>query len=281
MLLPCSGDPFLTAYWLRNFATWSDEVDQLVIGLIDPGEEVQDHIVGLAPDARIVTIANRKPHGEVMNTLLAAVAADEVMFIEDDAYIRHPGVVDAAFRALADVDVVGTLRNPDEIHGVEYQHLLPCCLFSRRETLMGLPPFSDAIASDGVSRDTFGLASFALRDKKLDVRKPYLIPYFPPARQPFEDWIKDDPPWFHVGGLSMGYGVWLGNDIGQTPYGKDLGWDLACRIAWWERCLSETDGLPTQRSRYRASLDSLIDRQQVDRGEIKAWHAAFKPWVTW
>ena len=23
------ADPFLNAYWLRNFATWSDEVDEL------------------------------------------------------------------------------------------------------------------------------------------------------------------------------------------------------------------------------------------------------------
>jgi hypothetical protein len=274
------GDPFLTAYWLRNYETWRGEVDQLVIGLIDPGEEVQAHIAALAPDARIVTIHRRMPHGRVMELLLSETDADEILFVEDDAYVRHPGVVDAAFRALADVDVVGTLRGPDIIDGVEFSHLLPCFLFARRETLAGLD-FGTANGSDGIHRDTFGMASFALRDKRLDVRKPYLIPYKVPARPQFESWITDDPPWFHVGGLSMGYGGWLGNDIGQEPYGEDLGWDLACRIAWWERCLAETDGLPGPRARYRAALDGLIDRQQVGRTEIAAWHAAFEPWVTW
>ena len=279
-LLPCMGDPFLTAYWLRNYETWRDEVDRLVIAMINTGEEVRAYIAGLAPDATIIDIPKRRPHGRVMDVLYGATDADEVMFIEDDAYVRRPGVIDAAFRALSDFDVVGTLRGPDIINGVEFAHLLPCFLFSRRETLAGLD-FGTADGADGINRDTFGMASFALRDRRLDVRKPYLIPYKVPARPQFEGWITDDPPWFHVGGLSMGYGVWLGNDIGQEPYSEDLGWDLACRIAWWERCLAETAGLPGQRARYRAALDALIDRQQVGRAEIAAWHAAFDPWVTW
>ena len=279
VLLPCMGDPFLTEYWLRNYATWRDEVDQLVIGLIDTGEEVRTYIAGLAPAARIVTINHRMPHGGVMHQLLAETDADEILFVEDDAYVRHPGVIDAAFRALDDVDVVGTLRGPDMIGDIAFAHILPCFLFSRRETLAGLD--FNAVDVDGARRDTFGMASFALRDKRLDIRKPYVIPYKPPARLQFESWIKDDPPWFHVGGLSMGYGVWLGNDIGQASYGDGVGWDLACRIAWWERCLAETDGLPGPRARYRAALDALIHRQQVGRAEIDAWHAAFEPWVTW
>ena len=279
-LLPCMGDPFLTAYWLRNFATWSDAVDQLVIGLIDTGEEVQAYIAGLAPDARIVTIPHRLAHGEVMNQLLTETDADEILFVEDDAYVRHPGVIDAAFRALDDVDVVGTLRGHDMIGDIAFEHILPCFLFSRRETLAGLD-FNVMDGPGGISRDTFGMASFALRDKRLDIRKPYLIPYKAPARPLFETWINEAPPWFHVGGLSMGYGVWLGNDIGQEPYGTDHGWDMACRIAWWERCLAETDGLPGPRERYRAALDALIDRQQVGRAEIDAWRVAFEPWVTW
>ena len=279
-LLPCMGDPFLTEYWLRNFATWSSEVDQLVIGLIDTGEEVQAHIASLAPEAKIVDVGRRRPHGRVMELLLTETGADELLFIEDDAYVRRPGVVDAAFRALDDADVVATLRSPDIINGVEFAHLLPCFLFARRGTLDGLD-FTVADGPDGINRDTFGMASFALREKRLDVRKPYLIPYKVPARSPFESWIADDPPWFHVGGLSMGYGVWLGDDVGQEAYGEDLGWDLACRIAWWERCLAETTGLPAHRARYRSALDALIDRQHVDRTEIDAWHAAFDPWVTW
>ena len=30
-LLPTTGDPFVVAYWLRNYATWRDEVDELVV----------------------------------------------------------------------------------------------------------------------------------------------------------------------------------------------------------------------------------------------------------
>ena len=30
-LLPTPGNPAMLAYWLRNFATWADEVDELVV----------------------------------------------------------------------------------------------------------------------------------------------------------------------------------------------------------------------------------------------------------
>ena len=280
-LLPCMGDPFLTEYWLRNFALWRDEVDQLVIGLVNTGGQVRAHIAALAPQARIIDISYRTPHGRVMGTLYEATTAEEIVFVEDDAYIRRPGVIDAAFGALAEADVVGTLRGPDELYGIQFAHLLPCFLFTRRATLDGLD-FDAYNATDGVRRDTFGMASYALRDRRLDVRAPYLIPYTAPARPTFEGWLAEDPPWFHVGGLSMGYGVWLGNDIGQRPYGEDMGWDMACRIAWWERCLAETEGsLPQYHARYRAALDALTEQRQVPRTEIDAWHAAFAPWVTW
>ena len=39
-LLPAGGDPYLLAYWLRHYATWADEVDELrivVCGQNDPG----------------------------------------------------------------------------------------------------------------------------------------------------------------------------------------------------------------------------------------------------
>lgn len=279
-LLPCMGDPFLTEYWLRNFETWRGEVDQLVIGLINTGDEVVEHIKALAPQATIIDIPKRRPHGAVMRALFEATDADEIVFVEDDAYIRHPGVVAAAFRALANVDVVGTLRGPDEIEGDKFDHILPCFLFVRRDTLAGLV-FEAGMGADGVWRDTFGLASYALRDKRLDVREGYRVPYKAPARALFESWLSEDPPWFHVGGLSMGYGIWLGNDIGQEPYGGDMGWDMACRIAWWERCLAKTEGIPAYRARYRAALDALIEQRQVPRADIDAWHTAFEPWVSW
>ncbi len=279
-LLPCMGDPFLTEYWLRNFATWRSEVDQLVIGLINTGDQVRARIKALAPQARIVGISSRSPHGQVMNRLYAETDADEIVFVEDDAYVRHPGVIDGAFRALAEFDVVGTLRGPNRLEGIWFFHLMPCFLFARHETLAELD-FDAGEASDGVRRDTFGLASFALRNKRIDVRPAYRPAYKPSTRKEFAGWIAEDPPWFHVGGLSMGYGVWLGNDIGQQPYGADLGWDMACRIAWWERCLTQTEGMPQQRQRYRAALDALAEQRNVGRAEIDAWHATFDQWVTW
>lgn len=279
-LLPCMGDPFITAYWLRNYETWQSEVDQLVIGLINPGADVRSHITALAPHAKIVDIPTRRPHGQVMNTLLGETTADEVMFIEDDAYIRHPGVVDAAFKALSDFDVVGTLRNDDEYKGDKFAHILPCFLFARRDTLDGLW-FEASLGADDIWRDTFGNASYTLRHKRLDVREGYRIEYKGASRPTFDKWIKKNPPWFHVGGLSMGYGVWLGDDVGQPPYGDDLGWDMAPRVAWWERCLSQTQGMESQRDRYQQALTRLVEQREVSRPEIDAWHKTFDKWVTW
>ena len=38
VLLPAGSDPFVLAYWLRNFATWSQYVDRLYIAICGPLE---------------------------------------------------------------------------------------------------------------------------------------------------------------------------------------------------------------------------------------------------
>ena len=101
-LLPAGGDPFVNAYWLRHYAQlWADEVDELrivVCGQNDPGvvRYMLDR-VNEAPHARVEFFGGRTDHGAVMRYLVDQTSADHIVLLEDDAFVRHPGVVNERF----------------------------------------------------------------------------------------------------------------------------------------------------------------------------------------
>jgi len=240
-LLPLGQDPFLNAYWLRNYAeVWANEVDQLEVimcGQSDP--EVIDYMYKLVAETPHATMIRHDPirvaHGRIITELVENTKADHVMFCEDDAYVRQPEAIRDAFEIIESgrADVVGSPRtcasaqildaanskwgDPPTTDGSgDTGHALwPCFLFASRDILLKTDHFFDArnwkpgekigglgyVPVEPVSGDTFVSASFQLRD--MGVR----IEHRPQYRA--DGWCIThwgNIPWFHVGSLSSGYG---------------------------------------------------------------------------
>ncbi len=286
-LLPAGADPFLLSYWLRNYArVWADEVDELVVyvcGQTDP--EALDYIgaqVAAVPHAWVVNTPNRTDHGTVIGQLLNITDADLVMLCEDDAFVRHPGVVNERFRRIerGECDVVGTARGnagpkliaraaerfgalPETESGETGHSLYPCFLFARREELLGLPysprflpegtyiPSLDYTCDQEEGVDTFTEASWDLRARGLVIESEAAYrsnSAFPGSGTDRVDGGANngDAPWFHVGSLSSGYGCAFmapPNPTLITQVSEEQERvDWTKRASWWQRAYDLWDG---------------------------------------
>lgn len=306
-LLPTPGNPEMLAYWLRNFATWSTEVDELWIFVNGASPAVIDH------DRRIVEAAGGRflssplsaGHDGALLTLLRATSADHVVLCEDDAYVRRPGAVRAAFERIESgaTDLVGSPRHEDYASSplmewgpytpgdlAELRHgLWPAFLFARRADLLatdrifgdrawprgghipGWGPVTPAtcdyigIAAEFVHLDTLFGTSFQLRAAGLRAELVHRVRVYDPAAT--EEWWKADPPWFHVTGLSTLPSVLNGEDPETLPDFGPGGGLWTRRLAWWQR--------------VGIDVSAFIDRAAISGQELDRWNRRFDPWVTW
>lgn len=244
-LLPAGGDPFLLAFWLRHYRMWADEVDELriiVCGQNDPA--VVGYIldrVAEVPHARVDFLVNRTDHGEVCRMLVDATQAEYVVLLEDDAFVRHPGVMREHFELIESgtVDVVGTARGNAGPHllaraaemfgepkptasGETGLSLYPCFLFARKADLpqhLGASSWhvGDYIESleyqcrEDEAADTFTEGSWILRSKGLRIQSESAYrsdsAHSGEGRHNVDGGTNTgDAPWFHVGSLSSGFG---------------------------------------------------------------------------
>lgn len=298
---------------------WKGEVDDLLVLVNGPHpvyvlEEIQR--VAEQAGGKFLYFSAQLGHGLALLSLLQETAsdgmcpADEVMLVEDDAYVRLPGAVAEAFMRIPEGGVIGSPRGgydpavgvaanekwgpdptcPDGWYGFG---LWPCFLFGARETLepaaYGFPSLSHSGGSTipGVglvvpegqeyTTDTCTLAALILR-----------------ANGPIEAegqwkelWLKNlderrehcgyDPPWFHSGGLSNAM-VHAGPPIGGT----NAGLDCSHRLWWRRRCVQTApeDFLPELAAQHLA----LFDRYVADAGieaEVATWDDTLEPWITW
>ena len=244
-LLPAGGDPFLLAFWLRHYATWANEVDELriiVCGQTDPNvcSYIIDRVAEV-PHARVDFLWQRTDHGQVCRMLVDQTSADYVVLLEDDAFVRHPGVMDRCFRAIesGEVDVVGTARGnagPNLIKraaelwgepvptesGETGLSLYPCFMFARKADLpahLGASHWNegeridslDYLCTEEEAADTFTEATWVLRSKGLRIRSESAYrsdsAHNGEGRHNVDGGTNNgDAPWFHVGSLSSGYG---------------------------------------------------------------------------
>jgi len=246
-LLPAGGDPYLLAYWLRNYATWADEVDELrivVCGQNDPNvvRYIVDRVAE-APHAQVEFFQGRTDHGAVMRYLVDATSADYIVLLEDDAFVRHPGVIAERFGRIerGEVDVIGTARGnsgpnllnraaelfgppPRTVSGETGLSLYPCFMFARKSDIPAgnigawawkagdyIAPL-DYTCHQEEAADTFTYTSWVLRAAGLRVEGESAYrsdsAHAPsPERHNVDGGSNTgDAPWFHVGSLSSGFG---------------------------------------------------------------------------
>ncbi len=315
-LLPTPGDPFLLRYWLRNFETWREEVDELIVlvnGQADP--VILDYMRSLVEGVggRFLSGPTMLGHGEAIGALVETTTADYILLCEDDAYIRRPGAVDARFRRLErdEVDVIGSSRGSasmeliaaaneafgpdvDTPSGEVGPSLWPCLLFARREVLRATDrnyaaqrwPAKTMVPGLGkfpveTSADTFGGTSYQLRaqGRRIGWESAYRATTFGPVKW----WVERlDPPWVHIGSLSTGalFGNGPVHIDGPTDLTGHQEWSR--RLHWWDRFERTTDALPEIRARYRVALQDLHDQlgPPVDDW-LGMWETLYAPWVTW
>jgi hypothetical protein len=319
-LLPAGGDPFLNAYWLRHYArVWADEVDELVVYACSVKPEALAYTEGLVasvPHARILFEPLRADHGAILGRLMDASEGDHVLLLEDDCFIRYPGVVDAAFRRIesGETDIVATVRGcgsaeildaaearwgplPETETGETGMAFYPCCYFGRRSDLLATDrnyaargwhagenvPGLDIVAGEGWGADTFTTTSWQLRAAglRVDARAAYRT-----HRAAMHGW--GAAPWFHVGSLSSGYGCsFLGEMANYAGYAAGIAgeidpYDWTKRMSWWQRAWDCWDGgLPEHHEAYGAALAQFMTDVGLRQGEVSAWRALFDPLIAW
>jgi hypothetical protein len=312
-LLPTPGDPFMLAYWLRNFETWAEHVDKLVVLVngFNPADhdELRRIIVehGTAVDVKAHFSERRMGHDGALRWLLENTEADHVVLCEDDAYVRKPKAVDDAFRMLTSGqrDIVGSPRHEDyassplqewprhltQDHEEVRRGLWPAFLFARRRDLLDTDrQYGDrrwnlgqtieglgmevtrelcefvGIAPDYIHLDTLFGTTFQLRAKSPRIELVHRVRLF--DAKAAEDWIADDPPWFHVTGLST-----LDYILNERTDVPDHGlWER--RIAWWD--LAGVFDTP-ERSDL---LERFFVRARIDHYEVYQWKLRFDRWAS-
>lgn len=312
-LLPAGPDPFLLAYWFRNFRrVWASEVDELhvlVCGQADP--EAKRYIAGLAsPNVHISFHEARMDHGQAIGLLVEQTTAEYVVLLEDDAYVRRAGVMDDRFRRLeSGADVIGGPRGNASMEIIaaaetrfgehwtantgEAGHALwPCFLFAKLAVLEATDRLYGArqwlpgelirglnlTARDVLSADTFASTTYQLRANRaqIEIEGQYRVT----NTSQMSEWVTN-APWFHVGSLSSGYGSVIADDSGGTGITTNEGSDWARRVSWWERFARTADGLPDHLQHYRAEIAAFTERAGISRSDIDGWTAAYQGWVTW
>ncbi len=243
VLLQTPGEAATLAYWLRNFETWRDEVDELIVlvnNLYYPDVAAYDRAAIEAVGGRAIFVEGRVQHGDCIDRLLNETQADLVMLCEDDAWVRTPGSVRAAFARIesGETDIIGSPRYQDRmsdpIEGSwgpltkdfsEIGRVLwPTFLFARRSDLLatnrhfgydtwtvgekvaGLdlevtPELCKYVGTgDYLGLDVFYGTSYQLRAMGLRIEHVNRVRVLNP--QETVEWVKNDPPWLHATELS-------------------------------------------------------------------------------
>ena len=305
------ADPFLDAYWIRHFRSWADQVDELRVVFCGVDDQAHRALLraalwDLPASAEWMPLGT--DHGVAIREGMQGCRADVVMLCEEDAYVCKPGMVGEQFARIerGEADIVGGPRGtmtPElrswanakygELTGQTGEAgpiLWPCFLWARRADLertdqhygaIGWEPGARILGEtypERQSADTFGWASLQLRELglRVHVEAQYRADFGAMA-----GW--SDPPWFHVGGLSTGWGMYVMGPDSHDPSAmrdQDLT-DWTKRVAWWQRMAEKAPGPPGLAEPYRASVDRLVSAMGMDREQIAAWDRAFGRLVTW
>lgn len=282
-LLQTPGEACTVAYWLRNFETWRGEVDKLIVlvnNLYYPDIAAYDKQAFEAVGAKVTFVEGRVQHGDCIDILLnQAYDLDPdalVVLVEDDAYVRKPGSVRAAFDRIesGQTDIIGSPRYQDHLtdpvedvwgpitsdFGETKRVLWPTFLFARAfdlrntnrrfgydiwrvgERIAGLeldvtPELCKYVGTgEYCALDVFYGTSYQLR--AAGHRIEHVNHVRPWRPEPTVEWVKEDPPWVHATELSTILGSIMPTRPGWDPADKDQLPDLAPGGGRWTRCVA-------------------------------------------
>jgi len=243
-LLPTPGDPYITAAWLNHYKkVWKDEVDKLYIHF---NSRLEDPIITysfqLAEQAGADYSYDRqwKGHGEALRVIFDRSPEDHIVFVEDDAYVRFPGIMDDCFKRVEDgrvdavtnprgsvgMDVMAQEQRVFGLKGDEFHkpNFWPCFFFAHRNIFDNtdkdfacknwypgdvIPQLNNYEVASNQSGDTFSWMSIQLR---AEGKKFFQIEDGRSTTQDY--WLYDmksgifaNPPvapWIHFGSTSSG-----------------------------------------------------------------------------
>lgn len=220
-------------FWMRNWRGWKHMVNGLKI------------------------YENRVGHGAALRELVLGADANYLMFIENDALVFDPHMVDACFHLLESdtYDVIGSPRMSCSLEIAEetkrrfpdfdYQGvgdkgpgMWPCFFFAKKEWLMktdlhfgpkGWQPGEyieelDLTAETELATDVNGWIVFQLRHlgAKIGIVPQHHLPPFDMKcyRAGQDPWGRAPVPWLHIGSLSAGVGDSGKDELMQYEYGR-------------------------------------------------------------
>jgi hypothetical protein len=315
-LLPTPGDPFILAYWLRNYETWRNEVDELIVyvnGQTDPEMVEYDRRIIEEHGGRMMYSPDAVGHDGALLAMMRETSAEYVVWCEDDAYVRKPIMVGVSFVAIEDgkTDIVGTPRHEDYAgQYVEFEPyqpgalielrrgLWPTFLFARRADLLATDLWwldhtwmlGDTITDWGVVTpeackyvgisetfvhlDAFFGMTFQLRARGLRTKLIHHVRLFDPRAA--EDWLAEDPPWFHITNISTLSSALAGVDPATLPDMDSHGGLWTRRLAWWRHVAGLSDR-PDAGARVEV-LTRFAARAGIDPFVVAQWQARFAAW---
>lgn len=304
-LLQTPGEACTVASWLANYETWRDEVDELIVlvnNLYYADITRFDREAFEAVGANVRFVEGRVQHGDCIDWLVAQAHAKDrnglVVLVEDDAYVRTPGMVRAMFDRIeaGSVDVIGSPRYQDRLTDPigpwgplttdwsEISRVLwPTFLFARSadllatnrrfgydtwqigETIPGLDivvtqELCDHIGTGGYAAlDVFYGTSYQLRAAGLRIEHVnHVRPWKP---EPAEAWVSEDPPWVHITEVSTLLGAVMPLYPNDSPIPVEEIPDLAPGGGRWTRCVAWWD---------------LLGRTEVD---LPGHNERFRGWL--
>lgn len=316
-LLPTPGDPFMLAYWLRNFETWGWVVDQLTVLIngADPADVPLLEQMVTDAGGLVVTYPNRIGHDGAMLELLRHCPAEYVVLCEDDAYVRHADDVHVAFVSLevGRADIIGSPRHEDYAssplqewprklttdHEEVRRGLWPAFLFASRADLLNTDrQYGDRRWNLGETIEGLGITVTPELCEFVGIAPDYIhldtlfgTTFQLRAREPRIELVhrvrlfdaEATETWIEADPPWFhvtGLSTLdqaLGN--GPIPDLDEHGGLWTRRVAWWWRTSNRTD-IPGWAER-RQQLMAFVKRTGMSWADIDRWNERFDRWVTW
>lgn len=291
ILLPTLGNPWLLETWLRNYDTWRQEDDALLVCIGRPVPEDVSWVMHDSIARRDGFVFHAHParsydHGQALDGMIGAVVERYTLLMEDDVYVREPWLLHDCMAKIESGrwDILGVERGSGSEGLIELMEamgrraLWPHLLYSETETLQSVGEAWGAriwqkgepvqglwhVAEDEWRSDTAVAATLELQLKRRLLR---MQTHSPAANLHGT---------FHVGSLSSGPFPLLDEDVAAQVRAEPDQWKR--RIAWWQRCMGVGDlGLPELYSRYLEQLDVLAEAA----GDLHWWEHRYNELVNW